>query len=264
MSAIDHRGIRYGKLVGIAPTGDTNSSNCLLWKFQCDCGNTVIRSGHNVKRSVNQSCGCYKESDLTGKRFGKLVGLEKTGKKTPHGDIVWCFQCDCGNTAEYTVHTVKGGHAISCGCRKLLQPHEIEGSLIRHLWGLKKSHTRRRRKEITWDLTFEEFTKLITSSCVYCGGKDHIERSGGTRVTPLNGEFCGIDRRDSSKGYTPENCDPCCKMCNYAKNKFTQDEFIAWIARTVEHNIDMTWVMKKYNTDKEFRDRMNAGIGKAK
>lgn len=36
----------------------------------------------------------------------------------------------------------------------------------------------------------------------------------------------GIDRRDPNKGYTVENCVPCCEQCNYAKLDYTEDEYV--------------------------------------
>lgn len=39
----------------------------------------------------------------------------------------------------------------------------------------------------------------------------------------------GIDRIDSSKGYTIDNCALCCRQCNYLKNNMSQDDFADWI-----------------------------------
>ena len=52
-----------------------------------------------------------------------------------------------------------------------------------------------------------------------------------------NGDYIynGIDRLDNSVGYTKENCVPCYKMCNYAKNKFTMEEFLIWINRVYHY-----------------------------
>ena len=46
----------------------------------------------------------------------------------------------------------------------------------------------------------------------------------------------GIDRVDSSKGYTLENSVPCCKYCNIAKHTMTSTEFYAWVRRVYEFN----------------------------
>lgn len=51
------------------------------------------------------------------------------------------------------------------------------------------------------------FEKLMLSDCAYCGVNDS-----------LNAKYNGIDRIDSTKCYTPENCNPCCFTCNMIKN----------------------------------------------
>lgn len=51
--------------------------------------------------------------DLTGKRFGKLVVLErvKRSRKTE-----WRCKCDCGNETIVQAANLKNGHIRSCGC----------------------------------------------------------------------------------------------------------------------------------------------------
>ena len=58
-----------------------------------------------------------KAEDLTGKRFGRLVAIErdmemqKITKKT-----CWKCQCDCGNIVSVRSADLKRGHTSSCGC----------------------------------------------------------------------------------------------------------------------------------------------------
>ena len=62
--------------------------------------------------------------DLTGKRFGRLTGLE-IGKPRyqPSGTkrIFWKCKCDCGEIKEIEGQSLRDGKTISCGCyrRKL-------------------------------------------------------------------------------------------------------------------------------------------------
>lgn len=57
--------------------------------------------------------------DLTGKRFGKLVVLErvadtptKSGKKL----VTWKCKCDCGKVCNIRSANLKSGNTKSCGC----------------------------------------------------------------------------------------------------------------------------------------------------
>ena len=39
----------------------------------------------------------------------------------------------------------------------------------------------------------------------------------------------GIDRINSDKGYTIDNCVPCCAQCNHMKLDYTTEEFLTKI-----------------------------------
>lgn len=70
------------------------------------------------------------------------------------------------------------------------------------------------RRGIEWHLTDEEAKTMMTTECIYC---KHID---------LEVRVNGIDRLDSSKSYTTENCVPCCKDCNYMKGTYDPKTFI--------------------------------------
>lgn len=53
--------------------------------------------------------------DLTGKRFGKLVVLQR-GESAPSGKVKWLCQCDCGNQVLVMGLNLSRSHTISCGC----------------------------------------------------------------------------------------------------------------------------------------------------
>ena len=101
----------------------------VYWKCKCDCGNIVEISGESLKRDIPHDCGCVKQKEqkekekiktdkknyLVGKRFGKLVVIERTDKKI-NRSIVWKCKCDCGNYKEVPTHLLQNGHTRSCGC----------------------------------------------------------------------------------------------------------------------------------------------------
>ena len=55
--------------------------------------------------------------DLKGKRFGKLVAIERAGK-TKNDNALWLCQCDCGNTTKANATSLRIGDTISWGCIK--------------------------------------------------------------------------------------------------------------------------------------------------
>ena len=88
----DITGQRFGKLVAIRPTEKRKGTN-VVWLFKCDCGNTVERSTSHL--SSTSSCGCSNwhslRKDITGQRFGRLVAIEPTNKRSSGGRI-WRFR----------------------------------------------------------------------------------------------------------------------------------------------------------------------------
>lgn len=56
----NHAGKRYGRLIAIEPT-DKQIHNCIVWRCQCDCGNTAyVRSDH-LAQGITHSCGCLRD-----------------------------------------------------------------------------------------------------------------------------------------------------------------------------------------------------------
>ena len=56
-----------------------------------------------------------KMEDISGKRFGKLVVLYPTNRKSVRIRY-WMCQCDCGNKKEILRSHLIGGATKSCGC----------------------------------------------------------------------------------------------------------------------------------------------------
>jgi len=74
--------------------------------------------------------------------------------------------------------------------------------------------SRAQKRNLEWSLTDEQANALFSEPCMYCGGP------GG-----------GIDRMDNTRGYTLDNCQPCCKTCNFMKLKMGAEEFVEQAVR---------------------------------
>lgn len=57
-SPLDHKGVRYNRLVGVEPVGK-NKAGQYIWKWLCDCGNEHIVAATSVIEGSTKSCGCY-------------------------------------------------------------------------------------------------------------------------------------------------------------------------------------------------------------
>jgi len=56
--------------------------------------------------------------DITGNRYGKLVVLGISAKRTPENKPFWRVRCDCGVEKDVIGNNMKNGVTNSCGCDK--------------------------------------------------------------------------------------------------------------------------------------------------
>lgn len=179
-----------------------------------------------------------KLKDLLGQRFGRLIVIELADKRTT-GRAVWRCKCDCGSIKEIVGTSLTSGNTKSCGCynkeiaSKQAKLHvKPKGQSSRnYLYSNYRSTAKRRNLEFS--LSTEEFETLTKGNCYYCDNPP----SQIINQMNLNGNYIynGIDRIDSSKGYTLDNCVPCCKTCNTAKLIMTQTEFFRWVTKVYNH-----------------------------
>lgn len=110
----DWTGHRFGRLIALRPL-DKRKSNHVVWECQCDCGNIVeVSTGHLLDGGVT-SCGCIYSPNLVGRRYGKLVVIEKTSETTSNG-YLWKCHCDCGKYTYASTNSLNQGYKKSCGC----------------------------------------------------------------------------------------------------------------------------------------------------
>ncbi|WP_296683251.1 hypothetical protein [Flavobacterium sp.] len=185
-----------------------------------------------------------KRIDLTGKRIAKILVLNYSHSHIqPSGQkrAMWNVKCDCGIEKKMSTSTLSNKKLRSCGCeahrlRKLgfnkLAPGEANFNRIY----LQYIH-RAKNKKIPFELDKAFFREIITKRCVYCnseGDSFRVNRSHSNGLFISN----GIDRVDSSKGYTKENSVACCKTCNVMKNSLTLEKFLNHIKKIYYVSID--------------------------
>ena len=87
------------------------------------------------------------------------------------------------------------------------------------------------------DLSYEEFLEFTSiKKCHYCG--ENLQWSERINREVMSYTGYNLDRKDSSLGYTKENCVACCGDCNRTKgDRFSYEEFklIATTIRYVLH-----------------------------
>lgn len=146
--------------------------------------------------------------DLTGKKFGRLIVLkraENKGTKT-----AWLCKCDCGNEKIVSGDKLKTGNTKSCGCLnkeltiRRSSTHKMTNTRLYRLWlGIKRRCYNKNQPEYKnygakgikmCDEWKNDFISFYNWS--YEHGFDE----------KLSRWECSIDRIDTLKGYSPQNC----------------------------------------------------------
>lgn len=174
------------------------------------------------------------QNDLTDKRYGKLTVIQPT-TRIKWGRRVWTCLCDCGNVCEVYAKGLVSGNTKSCGCLRIdNNPKRLkEGeAAFNSLYGTYKIAARRRGLEFS--LSKKEFKELTSDNCYICGQEPSkiSKRPQNTGIYTYN----GVDRIDNNKGYTLENCKPCCTTCNIRKHAASLEELLQWVKRVYKYN----------------------------
>jgi hypothetical protein len=113
----------------------------------------------------------------------------------------------------------------SCGCRSQNRIFETGINIVFALYKAKA-----KKRNIEFLLSKYDVKNLISLNCFYCGidPQNEIQRNKSKK---LQIRYGGIDRRDNLKGYTIDNCVPCCLHCNRSKATLTFEEWRSYISR---------------------------------
>ena len=139
-------------------------------------------------------------TDITGKRFGRLVALEYIGKSR------WLCQCDCGNKKVIRTDHLKNGATISCGCynreasSKRNRKHGMTASPEYYAW----AHMIKRCENPT-DSRFYRYGARGITVCERWKGQNGFQNfinDMGRRPGPKY----SIDRINNDGNYEPSNC----------------------------------------------------------
>lgn len=192
-------GDKFGKWTVIEKADDLicpSGQHRKRWICQCECGARRAVQAEHLTLGLSKSCGCVKEFDLTGRRFGRLVVLGFSHSENRRR--YWKCRCDCGNEVVISGKKLTGG-VESCGCKKgQIGAKSKGGRLYRIFSGMKsrcydpnatgyKNYGGRGIKICDeWLSDFWAFYNWAMQN----GYKEGLT----------------IDRIDNDQGYSPQNC----------------------------------------------------------
>lgn len=157
--------------------------------------------------------------DLIGKRFGRLIVIEKGIPTRGEHGTVWKCKCDCGNEKYVTTGNLNGGTVRSCGCLRREQAvkrfrdaakknikHGEAGSKLYGIW-----HCMIQRCDNPKNPVYRWYGAKGVSVCEewhnyevfakWAHSHGYVELKDVPRRQILS-----IDRIDSDGDYCPKNC----------------------------------------------------------
>lgn len=205
------------------------------YTIQCNrCQHKFITTNRRYLRGKCKYCKEY------------LVGLEKDGSKILsefEDDLVirktkYNCKCHCGKDFILSKLQLKSiiNHRKKLQCKNChyydkslyieeeLKEKQLKAYLLEYKHGAI-------RRGLDFKLSDEEFKVLVYKNCYYCNQSPKLSKRYNRRYLVVS----GIDRIDSTKGYSIDNCTPCCSTCNKMKMVLSHDNFIKQCKKITEN-----------------------------
>ena len=182
-----------------------------------------------------------KRLNISGQKFGRLTALQPSFIKNRR--TFWLCSCECGKQKNIAVSQLMNGKSKSCGCYRKEVSSKLTGERLRG----KPAHNRMasleaafrvllknykrhaKARNLAFDLTIDNIKQISQQNCNYCGAPPSMSiiTSEATGILLYN----GLDRVDSSTGYSPYNVVSCCKICNKFKWDLEENTFYAHVEK---------------------------------
>lgn len=160
-----------------------------------------------------------KTPELAGKRFGRLVVIEREKDRISKHDVHWLCQCDCGEKTYVTTGHLTAGTVTSCGCLRKEQAierfkkaaydnitHGDTGSDLYYVW-----HNMKQRCENNKHPGYKYYGAKGIAVCdewqdYETFAKWANEHGYSNNSSVPYSEKLSIDRVNNKGDYCPENC----------------------------------------------------------
>ena len=144
-----------------------------------------------------------KRINITGERYGKLVAIQYSHTDS-NKKAVWICKCDCGNTCYVRAKDMRSGNTKSCGCyavevaKKVNTKHGACNTRLYRIHSMMKNRCRN-PKDRHWKWYGAKGISI-------CDEWMQFEPFREWALSNGYAENLVIDRKDSSNGYSPDNC----------------------------------------------------------
>ena len=197
--------------------------NVLSWDCICECGNTKVVAGADLRTGDTKSCGCMKwkgiKKDITGEKRGSLTAVSSTGVKCSNGDYKWNFICECGNTAILSIgafNSKKYPCCKSCSRKRRAESNRTHGFGNTH----KTYRAWCKIKDRCFNVESKDYptygARGIGMAQAFIDDFMNFYKEIGE--APKDGKRWSVDRIDHTKDYEPGNI-RWATDCQQARNK---------------------------------------------
>lgn len=144
--------------------------------------------------------------DITGKRFGKWLVVEKTDGKEGVCNSVWKCRCDCGNEKLIKGINLIRGKSRSCGCLKTsicknrFLKHGMHNTKIYQTWEAMIS-----RCECKTNISYKNYHKRGIEVCDEWKKSFEKFYEDVSKLENFGSEGYTLDRINNDEGYAPGN-----------------------------------------------------------
>lgn len=142
--------------------------------------------------------------DLTGRRFGRLLVLEKAGRNDSL-QILWRCRCDCGKETITRGLTLRNGETKSCGClfeeSRKAGFHVIHGGSKERLYNIWRAMRSRCNNPNNW-----KYSDYGGRGIRVCSEWNKYPVFRQWAMTHGYENSLSIDRIDVDGNYEPDNC----------------------------------------------------------
>lgn len=139
--------------------------------------------------------------NLVGKKFGRLLVLDKTGKRY-YGRVIWLCKCDCGSMLEVDTGRLNSGNTKSCGCtrtEKLVERNTTHSKTYTKAYNSWRGMVQRCNNPN--HKSYEYYGKRGIKVCKRWSSFENFYEDMGDTKPGLS-----LDRIDNNKNYSPDNC----------------------------------------------------------
>ena len=159
--------------------------------------------------------------DLTGKRFGRLVVIGKSLKRSKHRNTYWFCQCDCGEITCIMASSLRFGNTQSCGCLRI--ERTIKATTKHGLSGGKQNTNRiyriwRNMKSRCLNSNTPKFKNHGGRGVFICREWLDFENFYNWAIQNGYADNLTLERINNNEGYYPTNCE----WTTYKKQNFNK------------------------------------------